>query len=319
MSYTRQKITLPYFAPADQLPAPLPSFDEIVSKGQEYLCRPRGRHVVRVGRHFMVKYGVGIRLEEAENMLFVKCNCPDVNMPKVYAFYQQQQSGVSSSNGDPQVLNVIIMEYIPGNSLTREKHLDRSQRRAVTSSLKSQLAALRRIPQESSPAYYGALGRAPLSNTFWGSNPGPFASVDEYTDALFRLECPANPKTERKLLAKREEYREKFGRITKGKAIARGSGPWDVPVFTHADLHGGNVVLRYNDVDNTYIPFIIDWESAGWHPPFWEYVTTMQDDVPAGGWWHKIAKKILDDYSDELAILTHVGQMFTHRKELKDA
>ena len=37
------------------------------------------------------------------------------------------------------------------------------------------------------------------------------------------------------------------------------------PVFSHGDLHAGNIMIRY---DGTLV--IIDWERAGWYPPFWE-------------------------------------------------
>lgn len=37
-------------------------------------------------------------------------------------------------------------------------------------------------------------------------------------------------------------------------------------VFTHGDLSGLNILVRGDDVVG-----IVDWETAGWYPGYWEY------------------------------------------------
>jgi hypothetical protein len=67
-------------------------------------------------------------------------------------------------------------------------------------------------------------------------------------------------------------------------------------VFTHGDLHPGNLILRE---DKTAV--IIDWERSGWYPSFWEYCKTM--DIlyyeVLEDWWTYVPS-ILDQYVGEL-------------------
>lgn len=95
--------TLPYFAPPDQLPAPLPTVAEILASTQ-FMTKFQGdRHpnVVRVGEHFVVKFGPQIRLQEGENMLFVQ-QATSLSVPKVYALFHDEATGN----------NFIVQEYV---------------------------------------------------------------------------------------------------------------------------------------------------------------------------------------------------------------
>jgi thiamine kinase-like enzyme len=48
-------------------------------------------------------------------------------------------------------------------------------------------------------------------------------------------------------------------------------GPWPRPVFTHGDLSSLNILLEGDNILG-----IIDWETAGWYPHYWEYTTAHQ-------------------------------------------
>jgi thiamine kinase-like enzyme len=43
---------------------------------------------------------------------------------------------------------------------------------------------------------------------------------------------------------------------------------WGPPTFTHGDLSSLNILVSGDDVVG-----IVDWETAGWYPVYWEYVT----------------------------------------------
>lgn len=43
---------------------------------------------------------------------------------------------------------------------------------------------------------------------------------------------------------------------------------WSAPVLTHGDLSSLNILASGNKVVG-----IIDWETAGWYPSYWEYTT----------------------------------------------
>lgn len=175
--------TLPYFAPAGLLPAPLPSVADILSSTR-FLNTYPDLPTVRVGDHFVVKYGKQLQLQEGENMLFVKqASC--VPVPTVYALFHDQRTNK----------NFIIMEYIPGKLLADIwRGLERAEKNAVASQLRRCMDELRRIP---SPGYYGGIWRQPMRD-FHFMDPGrlgqphrdnnisqPQETQEEWADAMW--------------------------------------------------------------------------------------------------------------------------------------
>ncbi|RKF82150.1 hypothetical protein GcM1_174015 [Golovinomyces cichoracearum] len=53
--------------------------------------------------------------------------------------------------------------------------------------------------------------------------------------------------------------------------IAWHDGTWNMPVFTHGDLSSLNILARGDKVVG-----IVDWETSGWYPDYWEYTTAKQ-------------------------------------------
>ncbi|KAK8102974.1 hypothetical protein PG984_016120 [Apiospora sp. TS-2023a] len=56
-------------------------------------------------------------------------------------------------------------------------------------------------------------------------------------------------------------------------------GPWPAPVFTHGDLNPSNIFVRGDEVVG-----IIDWETAGWYPIYWEYTSAWTVSINNEGW-----------------------------------
>jgi aminoglycoside phosphotransferase len=73
-------------------------------------------------------------------------------------------------------------------------------------------------------------------------------------------------------------------------------GPWPNPVFTHGDMSSLNVL-----VDGDNIVGIIDWETAGWYPHYWEYTTAHQVNAYNLFWKDQI-DNFLQSMPDELAM-----------------
>lgn len=74
--------------------------------------------------------------------------------------------------------------------------------------------------------------------------------------------------------------------------VLKGHGP----VFSHADFQRKNIMIK---ADGTL--FIIDWETAGWYPTYWEYTLAM---FTCGRWdddWHVWVARILDEFPNEYA------------------
>lgn len=72
--------------------------------------------------------------------------------------------------------------------------------------------------------------------------------------------------------------------------------PWPTPVFTHGDLSSFNIIVR----DDRFVG-IIDWENAGWMPPYWEYASTC-NAAPMNQFWQDEADKFLTPMPRELAM-----------------
>lgn len=269
---------LPFFATPDLLPAPLPTA-EAITASQNILKEHSGRRIVRVGIHFIVKYGAGVSLTEGENMLFVK-QFSTIRIPHVYALYSRQ------NGGDNLPTNYIVMENIVGDSLEScWVSLNTEAKLAISDQLRIHLTQLRQIP---SPGYFGSLGKRPFEHSvFWAGDDadrqvisGPFDSEGQMLEAMVQKYLHNNPG-----YRKSEYYSRMLPLVLHNHAS----------VFTHGDFQRKNVLVRN---DGTLI--MIDWEAAGWYPSFWEYVMTMyscrwDDD------WHSWAVKILDEYPNEYA------------------
>jgi fructosamine-3-kinase len=59
---------------------------------------------------------------------------------------------------------------------------------------------------------------------------------------------------------------------------------WPI-VFTHGDLSSLNILVRGDDIVG-----IVDWETAGWYPSYWEYTTACQVNPQNSFWIHEIDK-----------------------------
>ncbi|KAL5317467.1 hypothetical protein ACEPPN_014562 [Leptodophora sp. 'Broadleaf-Isolate-01'] len=258
---------LPFFATPDLLPAPLPT-TEAITASQDVLKEHSGRRIVRVGIHFIVKYGAGVCLTEGENMVFVK-QFSTLQIPNVYALYSRQHEG------DRLPTNYIVMENIAGDSLEScWVSLDTQAKLAIADQLRIYFTQLRQIP---SPGYFGLLGKRPFEDSvFWAGDDGDRGMLE----AMVHKYLHNNPGY------RKSEY---YSRVL--PLVLRNHSS----VFTHGDFQRKNVLIRN---DGTLI--MIDWEAAGWYPTFWEYAMTMyscrwDDD------WHSRAVKILDEYPNEYA------------------
>ncbi|KAI0601179.1 hypothetical protein F4775DRAFT_543078, partial [Biscogniauxia sp. FL1348] len=295
-------------------------------------------------------------------MLFVQRHCPRMRVPRLYAAYQRRwwcnndhndddenitttSSSSSGGNGSTrsaeqqQLVTVLVMQYIDGEPLGRlfrrpELGFHHRHRRAVAADLAAQFDALRRVPQPPSSSgqaatYFGALGRRPFQNGYWRGDAGPFGCVEAYTDAVFRIEGSSSAGGGgggRGEQTERDAIRARFEHVVRGRGIARGeeeAEEYARPVFTHADLHAGNVVVRWkgdgqtrkgdddDEEEGEFEAWVIDWESSGWHAPYWEFVCVCS----AGGFsgerdpWYRMLGRVLKPYYEEDEMLMRVRRI----------
>lgn len=279
--------TLPYYAPAELLPAPLPTVAEILAS-KHRISHEALTAVVRVGDHYAVKYGARTSKQEGENMLFVQ-QSTSIPVPKVYAIFEGQVAGYTTT--------FIVMEYIDGTLLNHAwGKLSASEKRHLVSQLRRYMDELR-IP---APGYYGGVwGQKILNEDFEDqatglpfSEPeisGPHETEEQFVEGMwhcldraFTTSYARGPEQRKRLLA---DMRRHYHNTFKGHK----------PVFTHADFFRGNIMLRR---DGSIV--IIDWEYAGWYPSFWEFCYTIWQQDHTDDWNDLVYEIFLDEYSAEL-------------------
>ncbi|RMY58962.1 hypothetical protein D0865_02330 [Hortaea werneckii] len=221
---------LPYYAP--DLPGALPTEEEIESGSdlREYCFK--GRRVVAVREHYIVKYGLDVNLLKGDNMIFVR-ETTNIRAPRVYALYY------------------IVMERIRGESLQSQwPLLQGTDKQCIIKDLQSYFMDLRKLTPPN-PSYYGSLDRRPLQDmVFWTAEPnakfnGPFDGHEEFIEAMiekytrdggpgFRAEC----------------YRQCLPQI-----LCRCNS-----VFTHGDFQRKNVMVEKDQERSGWKVTLLDWE-----------------------------------------------------------
>lgn len=145
----------------------------------------------------------------------------------------------------------VTMEYIEGQTLQQAwPILTPDQRSEVMAQLSDYLAQMRALPG----IYLGRLdGQGVMLPTIMTRSGGPFDTVAELHDWLV--------KPPRRLEGESMYWHQITTQLGADYHI----------VFTHGDIAARNIMIH----DGRIVP-ILDWESAGWYPEYWEYVFAMR-------------------------------------------
>ncbi|KAI1071376.1 hypothetical protein LB507_011686 [Fusarium sp. FIESC RH6] len=200
------------------------------------------------------------RLAEANTMLFVAQNT-SVPVPKVYCSFKHKGRVY------------ILMERIVGQDLS-QGWTERSEesKAQILTQLRRMTAELRGIAPPSGIGVAN-VDRGPIfdqrlpDRSLWG----PFATIQEFHREL------------RRGLELRDDEEALPGLR---KLIEFHNGSWEKPVFTHGDLSSLNIMALGDKVTG-----IVDWESAGWMPPYWEYTSAWHVN-PRNAFW----RDAVDDF-----------------------
>jgi hypothetical protein len=76
--------------------------------------------------------------------------------------------------------------------------------------------------------------------------------------------------------------------------------------FTHSDIAPRNIL-----VNNGKIAAIIDWETAGWYPEYWEYIRWEASNYRSSRRWLEVHDEILECYPDESWVDNYLARVFT--------
>ncbi|KAF7191958.1 hypothetical protein HII31_06603 [Pseudocercospora fuligena] len=187
----------------------------------------------------VLKAGSRIKLSEAEAMRYVS-RTTKVPVPRVHESYVLEGNGY------------IFMDHIPGRPLARLwKHLSPVHRSSLVSQLRDIVQELGSLRGD----FFGALWEKPCMDVFFNHFPfknvkisyGPFKNRREYNQGL--IDALLNARPEGAFDEVEQDVAEQLLRLTD-----------DTKVFSHGDLHLGNILV---DEETNSITGIIDWEGAG--------------------------------------------------------
>jgi hypothetical protein len=252
----------------------LPSLDEIERTGC-LLSRQGNTRILVLPNDDVVKYGPAVRMEEARTLKFLN-QYPDIRAPRLRGV--RIQSGrvldKDGDTGEEALQTCIYMTRIPGDPLsTLLPAMDRSTMSCIAHEIRNEIDKLRSLKSE---GYVGSVGRGvcldPLFRPGKSHGYGPFESEEAMNEFLVSDRLPRNSTL--------KCYARKFMN-SKQHTI----------YFTHGDLVPRNIL-----VEDGHLSGIVDWQTAGWYPDYWEFVRACMyrsDDD-----WHKHIETVgLADYS----------------------
>ncbi|CZT20525.1 uncharacterized protein RCC_06385 [Ramularia collo-cygni] len=209
-------------------------------------------------------------LAEAHAMIFIKEHT-SVPVPKVYMAFERKGRVY------------IVMERINGTMLACGwVHRSAASQAKILKDLKTMVEEWRRIP---SPKGVGVanIDGGPIydvrlpTESFWG----PFDSVDKFHSRLRNgIDIEHLSESSPKGLLELAEFHAKASSVA--------------TTFTHGDLSSLNILCRGDQIVG-----IIDWETAGWFPSYWEYTTAWHVN-PHNEFWQKEVDSFVEPWPEAL-------------------
>ncbi|KAI1954125.1 hypothetical protein LOZ57_000475 [Ophidiomyces ophidiicola] len=289
-------VTLPYFRDASLLPGPLPTDEEIEAATTTLpsIRDPKYGRIVLIRNKFVVKYGRTLIHVENEGyaLLFIEKHL-SIPAPRLYAMYRK----------GPWLY--IIMEYMSGENLDiLWPALSSPDKQSILSQLRNIFNKMRSLPPRN---FFGNVSGGPIEHQyFWtlDKDPaivGPFKTENDLNLALAK-HSRQNWEENARYPWLADFYERNLHRALKDHES----------VFTHADLQRKNILVekRIDTVsgeEHYVVSALVDWQTAGWYPSYWEYAGTFcclqwVDD------WPESLEKILDPCPLEAAMLRFVHQ-----------
>jgi hypothetical protein len=209
----------------------------------------------------VLKWSDGTRLEEvAATMLARSAGFP---VPKIIS------SGEHANT--PHAPVSILMTRVPGKDLGETGMYERmtdGERESIFTELHCMLQVMRKWEHPLGGQICSVFGTAIRSVRVPGHAVGPCGSESEFNDHLFSSVSGHG-------FGSREDFEETR------KTAERLRDMRHAVVFTHGDLKNHNVMVLDGHVSG-----LLDWESTGWYPDYWEFTTPLRFG-PRDFWWNK--------------------------------
>ena len=228
---------------------PLPSDDEIVELctiTAPFAGSPNGNQLVKISDDIAVKFGLGVRKQEAANQSYARSHVDStvLYIPQVFHFFRANLSGFD--------MGFIVMEYVLGVSLNTISVVDHPHLAKRTMEAIRHLAMVP-IPSDQGP---GPVGGGSAYGYLWsedgtGQSLGSVEDMEEWMNR--RLDVVKQPRIS---LASHQQLS-----------------------MRHMDLVRRNIIL----LSNSSVCFV-DWAFAGFFPDIFEF-HTFQDLLYTDSTW----------------------------------
>ncbi|KAI8937905.1 hypothetical protein NX059_005589 [Plenodomus lindquistii] len=229
--------------------------------------RKRSGSTLFLSRKLCVKYGTRTSLSEASTMQFVAKHT-SIPVPRVYCAFTKRNR------------TYIVMERIQAEPIGAGWFQRSEESKAkILGQLKKMIGEMRSITSSEgmgvAHVHGGPLYDPRLPGT--SNHFGPFRTIRDFHRHL-RGGLEAHP-----------EHKVEISELTSWQDEY--SGPL---VFTHGDLSSLNILAVGDEIVG-----IVDWETAGWYPSYWEY-TNAWNVNPQNQFWRDEVDKFLQPMPEAL-------------------
>ncbi|OAA66946.1 Phosphotransferase family protein [Niveomyces insectorum RCEF 264] len=213
----------------------------------------------------VIKWGHKIRPLEEASMRLVEKHAPSIPIPQLkHAIYKYDASDGEAFYGE------LFMSYVPGKTLKAAwAGFDDATKGRICQDIWDMVATIRTIPRPAHLAgdnnqnahLYCTADGSPSRNPLLGDNNDVTpAFLDEQTfrDRIYARYVAHNG------LSYRDSAEYLPDRLPRSDTDTG-------PVFTHGDIAPRNIIVD----DDGRILALLDWESSGWFPDWWEYAQMM--------------------------------------------
>jgi aminoglycoside phosphotransferase len=228
--------------------------------------------------NFCIKYGDSVTLAEANTLRFIAQHTT-IPVPTVHHTFTHHGK------------TYILMERIRGETIAKRwRSLSDTSKASIFGQLIRMVKELRSIPSETTgisnvdggPIYDSRLPQKSL----WG----PFDTIHDFHLALRNNVTYKSLETQIHGSLTRTAVSDMQQLVTFHESVTQ------TPVLTHGELSSFNILIREDKVVG-----IIDWETAGWLPYYWEYTTAWHAN-PQNLFWQKEVDNFLDSHEVELGM-----------------
>ncbi|KAI9758759.1 MAG: hypothetical protein M4579_002862 [Chaenotheca gracillima] len=229
------------------------ALSDVLKKG-ELLYQPFSRAVVRIAPDIVVKLGRSDDTTEIMNLVHIHAASKKFPIPKPLGMLSIERN------------YYMFTSYIPGIPLDRIwVNLTTPQKEYVRQQLNDLFTELRALPLPSSEGFLGG--------------GDPVLCLDGRRWVRKSTACIKNEAQFNDFLL--SESHASRGRVELAKACLRDD---HLVVMTHGDLHPRNIIV--DDEHSVQVTGIIDWETGGGYPEYWEYVKALSSALLDKDDWH---------------------------------